>query len=795
MKNFKEIAASIKTSYKQEEGDASLPVKGGRVSISDNANTLGNFFNGLALTNPSFNIQALKALENLAQHHPEVSKAVENIVTLANTERTITFKGVESETQEEEMLRHLNKRERTWYSHSSSSSGLVNDLLAQTVVYGALSAEIVPRLDLTGVDKVVTVNPKYIRFNYDNEIEDYKPYQLITNSILAYTKVPAGAIELNTLTYKYIPIRRLEEKPYGIPPFLAAIPSLSVGKDMKANLAFILKKVGVMGFLEVLVNAPKRMPNEKPEDYYTRTQKYLQKVSPEIQKGMNKGYVVGFKDRHEFNLHSVTNETRGTKDLFELNDKSTFAGLKQDPILFGRNFSTTETFARVILATMNQQVKNYQSIVADFLAEAYRLELLLSGYSVGRVNVDFASAVTGDQQKKETATKTKLENLIALKNMGVISIQQLANEMGYDSVYNESKSENEPKPASNPEEDSSDDNGTEPDKSLGYLIPFLERANYSSLPVFEYYNSCNCESCTETSKQMFAQFAQGDDLTEFVRKYYTAVSKRYTKAYKGVAKQIANYLTRFTDSTSLQEITDAVFYVLYTNWPKSFNKQTTPVISKYVRLVYRFFRNDKSIFNSVNIDVPNGVFNTIDKRALKYYEKIDSVYLGKFITDPDVKKDITEFIKEQYLTRNLPLNGDISEFVSKFGKVLSLKEWKIRQIVDTTVSRMRNSAAVAYMEQAGVETYEIRGVVDRLQCGYCKELQGKKFEVSRAVKSLENTYNSEPEYIGLDSPFITAIFKKPSELEELTGKDLQDKNFNLVPAHPHCRDVVVPLID
>jgi hypothetical protein len=69
-----------------------------------------------------------------------------------------------------------------------------------------------------------------------------------------------------------------------------------------------------------------------------------------------------------------------------MNTEHKMAGLKQDPLMLGRNFSTTETIGRVILTKLSAQVANYQATTAAFLEELFLLDINLQGWKVNRMN-------------------------------------------------------------------------------------------------------------------------------------------------------------------------------------------------------------------------------------------------------------------------------------------------------------------------------------------------------------------------------------------------------------------------
>lgn len=867
---FAEILARKKpvqaTSPDKNAEDVALPVKGGRQTSPEGINTLGRFISEMAIIEPDFNAQLLGALEQLAIVNGEIGYAVDNIVQLGNTlgsfPENIYFDDAVSDEMAKEMIARLKVRSKKWYAYSGGMNSLANDLFAQIAINGALSAEKVPNLALDGLEKIVTVAPKTIRFKYDDILGHYVPFQIVGGK----ATLDLSGVRLNPITYTYMAYRRVTEKPYGVPPFITALENIGISQMINSNLKYIVKKLGVLGFLEVLVNGPKPAQGESDSAYYTRTEKYLASVIPEVEKGVSKGYVVGFKGMHEFKMQPTTAGSTGAKEITDMNDAKLFAGLKQDPMMFGRNFSTTETLARVILAKTTTQIVNYQKLVGGFFEECFLLDLQLGGYPVKTVSIEVPAPMIGDKDKEETTFGKKIDNQDKLYKQGIISQQQRAQALGYDepaeeepraevlaidpNIANDTKKTadgKDPAKVEDPKKDTSNKNkllswqkrSVEDIVSLsglkivdvelhsGEVIEnvFVANGQYitdidsrdvvkitPSAPVklvdlskyyettlgsesreYEYSSEgCNCDRHTES-------FASGTPLSPFeklINKYLRATKDKYDLATKKTARQIAQTLSALPLSATETEAIDATFLSLYKNWGDNFTKPQKAVVNKFVKDIYSFYRSDKSIFDKKD-GVPEATFNTLDFRSIEFYKKSDTLYMGKFITDEDTKKKITEFIKRNHLNGDLPIGNNkelMSAFKKELGGVLEGEEWKLRRIISTTVNKMRNTAAVNYMNDAEVSEFEIAGVNDRLQCGYCAALQGKKFSISKAMDNIMSMTKKSPSELDETSPFITSVYKKPSDMAGVSSEELQKNGIGMPPFHANCRDTIVAIL-
>src|SRR5690606_6364044 len=154
-------------------------------------------------------------------------------------------------------------------------------------------------------------------------------------------------------------------------------------------------------------------------------------------------------------------------------------------------------------------------------------------------------------------------------------------------------------------------------------------------------------------------------------------------------------LAALGEGATEDQVRDVIIYNIYKNWGDSFTRPQKSVVDKFIKTLYRSLRKDKSLLTGV-ANIPEGTFSALDLRAIEYFRRSDSMYLGKFITDPDLKKKITSYIKENYLEGTIPIGRNaegIAKFKKEFGDLLQGQDWKIRMIIDTTVNKMRNTAA------------------------------------------------------------------------------------------------------
>ncbi len=409
-----------------------LPV--GQVSI-DTTVTFNDLFNSLLsdynTVNAKFPFEYLELINTLSIINPNISQAVSNIVLLGNTGHILKLDGPDSERA----ANRLADMSKIVYYRAAGIDGLINALLSQVARGGAVSVEWVIGGKLKdGISRAHVVPTSSIRWVYNPNIRDFYPVQIIKNGTwvdYAVASNPGGAIRLNQYTYNYFALDTLDDSPYAIPPILAALESVYIQRDMITNLKFISKKLGLLGFLNLMITAPNQMPGESEEKFRARCDQYLQETANRVQKDFKDGIAIGFKDMHQFNHTSVSGDARGAAEIFKMNEELMFSGLKTDPSMQGRNYSSTETYAGIVYEKMLSQNTNYQRLVKRSVEWGYRLDLMLLG-------VDSTAEVLFNENKSVNAVLDaaadikKIQAARMLYEDGVISQDERARRLGYD---------------------------------------------------------------------------------------------------------------------------------------------------------------------------------------------------------------------------------------------------------------------------------------------------------------------------------------------------------------------------
>jgi len=810
IRNFVEGArAARQVDATSPKGAAAIPTQSGRSSQPQNSSLFGILVDEMAQINPGFELELLKVCQHLATYNGDVSYAVDNVCQLGNTPYKVVFDSSTPDDRKKKMLAVIS--EQGQWVYPGGMRMLIGDILAQIYVTGAASGEIIPDKTLKFVQNVALVNPISVRFLYNPSNYSYDPYQA-TNGFAGseIRKMSAsndfGLIKLNPLTYKYIAHRRYNDNPFAIPPILASFEGIEIEKDMLNNMRHIVRKMGVFGFLSVMVTAPVREQGEKPNAYFDRCNAYLSKIKPEIEKGYASGVALGFKGFQEWKVEGGNTNLAGAKEIFQLVSEIKMAGLKQDPLMLGRNFNVAETMAKVIMSKLIMQTGNFQAVAGLFIAEVIKMMLGLNGYMEKNIKVEFEPPMIGDRLRDAQAREKEIDNSLKERDAGLIGQQEAANNLKHDrpyapkdvdySVARVSETAKAAKPTDGkpkPVKDAVDSGAT--NYSMGYLRDQLTKG----YPEYN-YGSCDC-----TDMESFAKEPGNKKYLSVLNQYTNDVVVTYYGALDKVTLKIKDKLASLSPNATLTEVTDLVFYTLYSEFTNAYASTQEQNIKKWVKNSYESFREDREVFGGNDtvtdktgktVPVPAAVFSMDDIKAMDYFKESDLVYLTRFITDSDTIKTLNNYIKGAYLAK-LGIAGDVNstEFISGLLAVLSAEDWKLRRVVETSVNKMRNFAYVTSLAEVGVSFFQVVGVNDSKQCKHCNSIQGYKFSVTSAYDKVKKAYGGTPDTIEQDSPFITSLFTGDTGirlLQQLTGEELQAQGLiGVPPFHANCRDKIV----
>jgi hypothetical protein len=363
--------------------------------------------------NPKYPREWLNTIAKAVIANPILSQVHNLVINLANTGHIVQVEGKDAEKA---------KAELEELAFLLNTDHLINQLVAQINISGAISAEVVVAENLQGIKKVVFVPAYTVYFVYNEETDEYEPYQWVGT---------ANPIKLNPMTYKYLPLLTLEDSPYAIPPFLASLSIVEVVESMITELKGLAQKIGLIGFLDVKFPPLAKAPNETETEYQERALKWLENIAQQVVENMSKGVFLHY-DGTEAEFKEISPNAGGIREIIDLAEKWLIEGAKSQPAILGFSTGYTETWATVALHVFSAQLANIQRLVRRFLEFVYRLHLMLKGFDIDDVNIIFNPLPDFEPQKKAEARLKEAQRIATLLQAGVIDVDTAKKELGYE---------------------------------------------------------------------------------------------------------------------------------------------------------------------------------------------------------------------------------------------------------------------------------------------------------------------------------------------------------------------------
>lgn len=409
-----------------------------KLDLGDEA--ISEFTENKFLILPKLLFKVIPLIKKLSIVDDNLSLALNDLMLLTNTGHNIIFDPSVKPEKVVEMKQYLNEASKTWMDGIANADSLVNKLISQAYLTGCISNEYVIANDFRSLKSIFLVDPENIRFFYNKRTQRYEPYQYrFGTSMPNFADISKSQyVKLNTNTYKYFAINGFSESPYGIPPWIPALRTISKLYQMDENVDNILHIMGLMGFLEVKVSKPNQEDGESDSTYVNKLEGFLRRTQNEILKGISNGVVTGYQEDHEFDFHQATRDANGVDSLYKSAEKRVSNSLKYPGAFMGNQTTGgTETGLSIVFTKMLSQLRNVQSIVGTNMENIYKLALTLAGYDFKTLKVEFNPSTITDSLKTEQTNEYRIRNVNNKRLMGIINQQQAANELGYPSPAEE----------------------------------------------------------------------------------------------------------------------------------------------------------------------------------------------------------------------------------------------------------------------------------------------------------------------------------------------------------------------
>jgi hypothetical protein len=366
-----------------------------------------------------FPLHVYELIENLMMLDPYMSKYHYTTVALANQGHNLEITAA-NEARADLAISVANDFAARCFPLSGGMDGLMNGLFSQVARSGGMCVEWVPDLSLSSVKRAYLVPIKTLRFRYDASGDP----ELLQEQ--------AGKlVSLNPVQVSFQNAVPHDGNPYPVPPTIAAIEACSHHRNIMRHISTWMKKISVFGVLWGQVKSPPRMPGEEQSAYDARASIYLDKIAKSVAANLNSGMGIAY-DNVQFTFANTQAGAQGAKDILQIVLQGLFAALNRHPIFFGWNFTSTESFARVVYDELQRGLKAFQLAAKRVVEHGHRLNFALNSLGDIGVSVSFKSTASVDAFRDAEAKYMESQTVLSQYEAKVITFEEARRLLGHD---------------------------------------------------------------------------------------------------------------------------------------------------------------------------------------------------------------------------------------------------------------------------------------------------------------------------------------------------------------------------
>ncbi|AVQ11700.1 Uncharacterized protein XB16_1368 [Leptospira santarosai] len=675
--------------------------------------------------NPSFPLESIPLIKKLVIAFPDLSQAVKRSLTLGNS--GIEWKIDADENGKKRIQADIDiffKRHR----------GITNHLLRQVLTTGALSAEIVPSLNLDSVAEIRLISVENVRFKKqldENNIVRFVPYE----------KGKFGYIRLNEEQYIYEAIEREEDSPYAIPPFLSAIRWINSQFKTQENIDKTLNKWGLLGFIIAKFKRPRLLPGTDAKTYENQQREFLQGAKASFEKNSQSGFLATYDDT-TVEHHTLTDasKTGGFEAISRYIEEQISSGADTDLFILGRSYSVTEAYAKIAGKLFLLKLGNFAYPVIQLLIRAITLDQLLKGNRFQSIDASWKKSISldplSDAQAKLTEEQVKNQEfqlVLSMVKSGAISPDDGAKLLGRDQWFDPDKLETQ--------------GGTgfgfseSPDLGSKKKLLMNRQFEQTSRVCGDLDTLVELGAWTKKEKEVYASIEDA-----FVSHFFSSYEDRVKEALNQISKK------GISKTDAINSIWDALEKELGNKFPEETAKAWRETISKAWD-AGQDTKNPNSKTSPPKVQA--------NKDILDFFDKGYKFDVGKQFDRKDDINKIEEAIREAVET------GSTDEVIRRLQDELlgpATKETpgkkkegevptedpkarlrrKLGDIVRGQILRSRNFSRTERFEQIGIKRLEIVAVMDDHTSYICREMNGKTIEVQTCVQYVREFLADDP---------------------------------------------------
>jgi hypothetical protein len=502
-----------------------------------------------------------------------------------------------------------------------------------------------------------------------------------------------------------------------------------------------MEKVSALGVLLASVSPPPREIGESQSAYDLKAQQYLERIASSLQENMTSGIGVGYNNI-EFQFANTQSSAQGAKDILQIVLQGLFAALQRDPVFFGWNFNSTETFAKVVFEEMQQGIKAFQLGIKRVIEHGHRLNFALNGMGDIGVSVVFNQARSIDVFRDAEAEYMQGQNMVKQIEAGIITVEEARKLLGHD------------------------------DKKAGsgeFVASFSKTDHrYVRIKSDHVWQGASLDD-DSYEEQLNREIDQANEagrkalllwLLLFVNRYDLPSRDQFVR--EGTQRFVASA----EDAIDLGRVGSLANAAIKKSWLKGKN----------------------SIMSSSTLSPEEE--KAIGFLVASIEQKVVGTYLSR---SPQRQSQLESFLANVYTDMKSGVIGeDVAMRVDQFAQRMADTASDI--ISSTSIARASAWAQLYAMQDSGVELYMVEGPRDDRKCAFCWGMLGRKFSVATDIGMITDSIERAEAELSGDLKFLKDTLDVKL-LKDMSDSDIQNTGMSSPPYHPRCRDYLVPVKD
>jgi hypothetical protein len=336
----------------------------------DSLGRIQSHFSGYPSDTPATLIRALRFL---AESDEDTHGAVRDMATLVNAGHTLEFVGGVRAIQQARA--EIESWSHTIYEEGGGIDALITNQAQELIVAGASCVEWFPASNRKSVQDVAIIQAEYIRRKRDPVTNKWTHVQIQT--------VGGKDIDLDPLTFNYIPLRLSGAKPYGVPLIISAIEAIDrKQKLLKAEMR-VINAMSMIALVTATLPPPPEpealgFDGESDVRYTAWLGTWAKEAADLISQGADKGLYLA-QAGTEIKLTSIAKSGEGMGELTISNNRRVWTALRTLPMMRGWMDSTTEALAKVVYPILEADAGSIQLVLSRMLSYGINLHLRLMG--------------------------------------------------------------------------------------------------------------------------------------------------------------------------------------------------------------------------------------------------------------------------------------------------------------------------------------------------------------------------------------------------------------------------------